>query len=504
MKVVIIGAGVGGLATAALLAAQGHHVVVCEQAETVGGKVGLIERDGFRFDTGPSLLTMPHVLDEVFAACGASLADHLDVVRVEPIARTRFADGTTIETLSDLDAFCAQLDERLEPGSGDDWRRLMDRAAAIWRTVEVPVLRSPLRGLRDLAPLAGRASDLARVAPQQTLRALGRRHLRDARLRMFLERYATYTGSDPRRAPAALLTIPYVEQTFGGWYVRGGLRRIGEALRDLATSCGAVVRTGADVTQIELRSGRACGVRLAGGERIAADVVVANADATHVYGDLVPVRATRSARRRLARAEPSLSGFVLLLGVEGKTPGVPHHSVLFPADYDAEFDQVFSARPRPVDDPTIYVAVPDDRAVAPHGCEAWFVLVNAPRHGHGGVDWASPQRAQSYGEHILDALAARGLDLRGRVRARETITPADLEQRTRAVGGAIYGTSSNGRRAAFLRPANATPVPGLYLVGGSSHPGGGLPLVLLSAQIVAELVTAPGSFARRRRAGRSR
>ena len=219
---------------------------------------------------------------------------------------------------------------------------------------------------------------------------------------------------------------------------------------------------------------------------------MANTDAATVYGSLVdaPVAA-----RRLARAEPSLSGFVLLLAVEGRTPGLAHHNVLFPADYDAEFDAVFGDPARPVEDPTLYVSAPDDPAVRPDGCEAWFVLVNAPRHasqehgaGRGAVDWRATGLAASYAESLLDLLAARGLPVRDRVRWSQVLSPADLEQRTGAVGGAIYGTSSNGATAAFLRPANRSPVPGLFLVGGSSHPGGGLPLVTLSAQIVAGLV----------------
>jgi phytoene dehydrogenase-like protein len=181
---------------------------------------------------------------------------------------------------------------------------------------------------------------------------------------------------------------------------------------------------------------------------------------------------------------------VLLLAVQGRTPGLAHHNVLFPADYDAEFDDVFGAQSQPVRDPTLYVSAPDDPSVRPDGCEAWFVLVNAPRQGvgRGAVDWCAPGRATSYGDHLLDLLAHRGLPVRERVLWSQTFTPADLEERTGAVGGAIYGTSSNGAAAAFLRPANRSPVPGLFLVGGSSHPGGGLPLVTLSARIVADLV----------------
>ena len=486
-RVVVVGAGVGGLAAAARLAALGHDVTVCEAAAEVGGKLGLVERDGFRFDTGPSLLTMPWVFEELFAATGGWPAG-LDLVPVDPVARYRFADGTSLSAYGDRDAFCTELDAVLGPGSGADWRAFLQRAERIWTASRGPFLERPLGGPASLAALAlRRPRDLAVIAPGRTLRGLGRRYLRDPRLRMLLERYATYTGSDPRRAPAALAAVPWVEQAYGGWYVRGGLHRLGEALHERALDQGSRVLLGARVVEITRAGRRVNGVRLADGARLAADVVVANADAAHVYGDLV--RAPLAARR-LARATPSLSGFVLLLGLRGRTPRLAHHTVLFPADYDAEFDAVFGSPAFPVADPTLYISAPDDPAVRPEGHEAWFVLVNAPRHGvgPGAVDWRAPGLASSYAERLLDLLGERGLPVRDRVVLSEVLSPADLQDRTGAVGGAIYGTSSNGAAAAFLRPANRSPVPGLFLVGGSSHPGGGLPLVTLSAQIVAGLV----------------
>ncbi len=494
-RVVVIGAGVGGLAAAARLAALGHDVTVCEAADLVGGKLGLVVEDvpglgQFRFDTGPSLVTMPQVFRDLFESTGG-WPDGLELAPLDPIARYRFADGSGFDATSDLDDFAARLDA-WSPGSGSDWRAFSARAQRVYEASRGPFLESALDGPSTIARLAYRQPrDIAAIAPGRSLRALGRRHLRDPRLRVFLDRYATYTGSDPRRAPAALAAVPYAEQAFGGWYVPGGLHRLGLAVRDRAVERGAVLRYGARVVRIETAGGRASGVVLEDGERLPADVVVANADASHVYGSLVDAPA---AGRRLARATPSLSGFVLLLAVEGRTPGLAHHNVLFPDDYDAEFDAVFGDPASPVPDPTLYVSAPDDPAVRPDGCEAWFVLVNAPRHvsghgtGAGAVDWRAPGLAASYADTLLDRLAARGLPVRDRVRWSQALTPADLEQRTGAAGGAIYGTSSNGMTAAFLRPANRSPVPGLFLVGGSSHPGGGLPLVTLSAQIVAGLV----------------
>jgi phytoene desaturase len=490
-RIVVVGAGVGGLAAAARLAAGGHAVTVCEQAPVVGGKLGLVERSTeagvFRFDTGPSLLTMPQVFAELFAATGDPLQTSLALEPLDPLIRHRFADGTRLDTAPELDVTTARMDAAFGPGSGSAWRRLAGRSERIWQAVHEPFVESAVGSFTDLARLAVRLGDLRAVAPGRTLRSLGRRYLDDPRQRTLFERYATYTGSDPRRAPAALAVVPYLEQVFGGWYLRGGLRTLADELARRVTVLGGRIRTGTDVLRIETSAGRASGVLLAGGDRLPADIVVANADADCVYRDLLPLPRQL---RRLRRSTPSLSGFVLLLGVRGRTPGLAHHNVLFPRSYDDEFDAVFGDPAAPVADPTIYISVPDDPAARPDGHEAWFVLVNAPRHGHGpgAVDWSSPELAGSYAGRLLGILASRGLQVTDRLLFSQVITPAQLERATRAPGGAIYGTSSNGSRSAFLRPANRSPVPGLFLVGGSAHPGGGLPMVALSAKIVSDMI----------------
>ncbi|MFW0794473.1 phytoene desaturase family protein [Gordonia sp. CPCC 205515] len=489
-EAIVVGAGVGGLAAALRLQAQGHLVTVLEQAAEIGGKLGVVEKDGFVFDTGPSLVTMPQVLRDLFAATGGRLDDYVELQRLEIAARYRFPDGTDLDLPGDLAAIPEALDAALGPGRGDQWSSFLARAQSIWDLTHETFLESPI-GVGSLVS-ASRPRNVATIAPWQTLRGVGRHHLHDPRLRMLLDRYATYTGSDPRRAPAALASVPWAEQAWGSWYVPGGLGRIATAIRERLEQLGGVVETGCAVAEIPTnRRGRADGVVLADGTRRCAEVIVANADAEQVYGHLLKNRGAARALRRIRRATPSLSGFVLLLAVDDPPPQ-PHHHILFAEDYDAEFDAVFGRHgpPRPVPRPTVYVSAPDDPAIVPGPkTGAWFVLVNAPRHDpDAGMDWDADGLADRYADAILDVMADRGLELRKNLRHRIILTPADLERRTRTPGGSIYGTSSNGPRAAFLRPRNASPVPGLYLVGGSAHPGGGLPLVMLSAQIVADLV----------------
>jgi phytoene desaturase len=315
-------------------------------------------------------------------------------------------------------------------------------------------------------------------------------YLDDPRLITLVDRYATYTGSDPRQAPAALATVPYIEQMFGAYHVSGGLRELGRALFERATTIGVKFEFGCTVANIATEP-KVSGVTLADGRFISADIVVANADASNVYHHLLSPSAqqqTSSARKSLTKATPSLSGFVILQAMSGKTPDFEHHNVFFPENYDDEFDSVFGIgkKPSPVADPTIYICSPNDAKMTPAGNESWFMLINAPRHDPAnGVDWSNSELTASYTNQIHSALSKRGIETSDRIIWQQSITPAELEQNTLAPGGAIYGTSSNGMRSAFLRPENVTKIPNLYLVGGSSHPGGGLPLVGMSAEIVA-------------------
>jgi phytoene desaturase len=500
-RVVVIGAGVGGLAVALRLAALGHRVTVVERAPRVGGKLASLTRStaegDFRFDTGPALLTLPDVFAELFAAAGARLDEHLDLVPLDPVVRHRFGDGTVLDSCADHELFVERIGAAFGESAARDWRVLWDRAERVWEASWRHVLTStvdPRATVRwgRLARLARHRHELAAIGPRSTLRDVGTQLLRDPRLRTLLDRYATYAGADPRRAPAALVAIPYAELAFGGWYVRGGLATLGDVLLYLCIDAGVKVRTGTGVASVATAGRRVSGVVLDDGGRLDADLVVSDVDGVRLYGELLPRR--RRVRPHLPR---SLGGFVMLLGVRGAASrelGLAHHTVSFPAgdypeSYDAEFDAIFGTRrrpARPADDPTVYVSVADDPAVRPDGFEAWHVLVNAAPDGFGptAVDWNAPGAAEAYADRILEVLASRGIDVRDRVLFREVRTPADLATATGSPGGAIYGSPAHG----LLRPPNRGGPRGLFLVGGSVHPGGGLPMVALGARNVAQHV----------------
>lgn len=478
------------MAAAARLSIKGHTVTICEQSGTVGGKAGVYRRDGFVFDTGPSLLTLPAVYRDLFLKTGKALEEVVDLQPVEPGFSYRWADGAQAQLPGVNPSVAAKaLQDALGGSAREDWNALMARGGKIWQLTRKPFLESPLHGYRDLLGLARSVDDVRTVAPTKSLRRLGRGYLHDPRLRMLLDRYATYAGSDPRKAPAALATIPYIEQTFGAWHIGGGMHKLAEALAQRCEERKVTIKLDTPVTSIQLENDRVRSVVCADGTSISADIVVSNVDASVLYSQLLESPLAQQELRKLKGATPSFSGFVIMAAVRGRTAGITHHNVWFPADYTREFDDVFSGRA--CQDPAIYACIPDDPAMRPDDDhEPWFILVNAPRHGTGKreFDWDREGIAESYASTILRLLAERGTDLSDRILWQEVLTPADLQRRTGSPGGSIYGTSSNGMRAAFLRPANISPIAGLYLVGGSAHPGGGLPLVGLSAEIVAETI----------------
>jgi phytoene desaturase len=485
--IIIIGAGIGGLSTAIRLAAAGRKVLVLEQSETVGGKMGQLWRDGFRWDTGPSVITMRHVLAELFAVAGRCLEDYLTLLPVEPLTRYFYPDGTLLDATRDLSRMAAQiaaLDER-DVGGYLSYlayaARLHRLTGAVFIYDQPPTWRSFTR-----VPPA----DALRVDAWRSMDAAIRSFVRSPHLRQLLGRFATYVGGSPYQAPATLNVIAHVELTGGVWYPQGGIYAIAEALARLAGELGVEIRTGCPVHQIVLTGNTVQGVRLTDGTLEPAETVVANVDVATVYHSLLPPTIATSRRlARLTRVEPSCSGFILLLGVTGRHERLAHHNIFFSNDYRREFDDIFR-RGIPPADPTIYVAITSksDPAHAPAGCENWFVLVNAPALDS-RYDWTA--QAPAYRDQVLARLAGFGLDIRGKIQTEQMLTPLDLAHLTGAWRGALYGMSPNSPFTAFRRPHNCAPdVQGLYFAGGTTHPGGGVPMVMLSGKVVANLIAA--------------
>ena len=480
-RVAVIGGGLGGLAVAVRLAARGAQVTVCEQGDSCGGKMNSFAAGGFRFDTGPSLVTMPWVFEETFAAAGARLDEHAELMRVEPLADYDFGDGTRFRYTASMPEWLATI-QQLEPRDVDGFWRFMALGARIFELSEATFFRSTPWARPDGAVVNVLKRMPVRHAWGNYHQAVAA-HFRSPQLIQLFDRYPTYVGSSPYRSPATLIVIPFIEHAFGGWYVRGGLYRVVEALMRLASTYGVELRTHARVERVERRNGAVDRLVLEDGRDIPCDVIVMNGDPSAVTGLLGEDPAP------LAGGDRSLSGFVLLLGVNRRLPGAPHHGVYFSADYPREFGDLFDRTCFPAD-PTVYVNVPSatDRGVVCEGGETVFVMANAPAIGG---RWTA-EMTSSAERLVFDRLARSGFpDLSSEVVTKDVWTPARFEAAYAAPGGAIYGTHSHGWRRAFLRPPNRdTKVKGLYYVGGGTHPGGGTPTVLMSARITAALIEA--------------
>ena len=489
--VVVIGAGVGGLSAAIGLAARGARVSVLEQGPRTGGKLNRWAEGGYTFDTGPHVLTMLWALEEVFAQAGRRIGDVLDLVRLDTVCRYHFEGGATLDAPGDPEE-AARAIAAFAPGDEAGFRRFLAYARRVSEATTDPFLRqdfgAQVKGIPTPAQW-GQLGEFLALKPWQSLRQVVREHFQDPKLRQVFELYALYSGSHPARASGIFATVADVQWRQGTFYVRGGLYHLAEALREAAESLGVTICTSTAVREVIVKQGRARGVETADGARRFADAVVCNADALSAMTSLVPVEARHKwTAARVAKIEPSTSAFLLLLGVEGEYPQLAHHNSFLAGDGAAEFAAIFDEQ-RPADDPTIGVACQSvtDPAKAPPGSTNLFVMTNPPALS-ANFDWT--QEATTYREVVLAKLERMGLtDLRKRIRVEQRWTPLDLESRYGAHRGAIYGLSSNGWRQGFLRPPQVSPdVRGLYYVGGSTHPGGGVPLCALSGMNVAKEV----------------
>jgi phytoene desaturase len=479
---IIIGAGLGGLSAAIRLATKGFAVTILEKNETVGGKINFVEAGGYKFDTGASLLTMRRVLEELFIYAGKRVENYLEILALEPICRYFWTDGARFDASQNLPKTEAEIERMETRGEVENFRKFLADAKRKYEVSEKTFLAHSLNDLPSLLrPKYLR--DLLAISSMRTLDAHVGSYFRSPKLRQLFNRFATYNGSSPFQIPATFALIPYVEFGLGAWYVKGGMYEIPKALAKLAGELNVEIKTNCEVEKILVRNKKAVGVRLENGDELKSDYVIANSDAVETYRNLLDAK-----NKRIENLEPSCSGFVLLLGTKKRFPALAHHNIFFSDDYRAEFDAIFKDL-RPARNPTVYVcaATRTDETQAPAGCENLFVLINAP-YTSARTDWEKEKR--DYRDLIVGKLEGFGLDgLENSIEFEQIITPEDFEKKYRANRGSIYGVSSNGIFSAFLRPPNkARGVRNLYFVGGATHPGGGIPLVLISGKLTADLV----------------
>ncbi len=484
-EAVIIGAGIGGLSAAIRLATAGWRVTIYEKNSAVGGKMGERVQDGFRWDTGPSVITMRHVLETLFAETGRHLKDYLTLLPIDPLTRYFYPDGTVLDATTDAARMSQQI-AQFHPGDVDGYAAYLNYASEIYRVTSPVFIYDQPPSLASFAKVPVR--DWLKADPLRQMQQAIEAHITSPHLRQLLGRFATYVGGSPYRAPATLNLIAYLELVEGVWYPAGGIYSIARALEQLALELGVTIHTDAPVQQVMVSQGRADGVQLQDGTLHRADVIIANSDVTTAYERLLPQTPQIERRLRGLKAfEPSGSGFVMMLGIEGTHPQLAHHNILFSSDYQKEFTEIFQQQ-IPPSEPTVYIAITSksDPDHAPPGCENWFVLVNAPALSL-NFDWEA-QRIP-YREKILNQIERFGFEIRDKILTETIWTPIDLASNSAAHRGALYGPSANSRWTAFRRPHNRCPdVKGLYFVGGTTHPGGGVPMVMLSAQVVVSLV----------------
>ncbi|GJD35842.1 1-hydroxycarotenoid 3,4-desaturase CrtD [Methylobacterium aerolatum] len=488
VRVVVIGAGIGGLAAALRLARDGFSVTVAERGEAPGGKMRSVPVDGTRIEAGPTVFTMRWVFDELLAECGARLGERVELSAAGLLARHAWSRDERLDLFADIDRSAEAVAAFAGAREAEGYRRFCARSAEVYRTLEGSFIRAGQTNPAGLAKRVGLSGigDLWRIQPFATLWSALGEYFRDPRLMQLFGRYATYCGASPFTAPATLMLVAHVEQA-GVWTVKGGLSALAAALADLAVERGVEFRYGAHVEEIEVASSRVTGVKLARGERLPAEVVVCNGDVSALGAGLLG-RGAAPAGDRIGQSERSLSAVTFCLRAEAQGFPLAHHTVFFSRDYRTEFDAILRDRRLPPD-PTVYVCAQDRAAEGgdPAGPERLLLLVNAPADG---ADRPLPSTEIARCETTLRArLQACGLSL-ARESAITTTTPSDFAALFPGSAGALYGRAPQGWTATFKRPGARTKVRGLYLAGGSVHPGPGVPMAAQSGRLAAEAILA--------------
>jgi phytoene desaturase len=483
----------GGLAAACTLAARGHEVTVLERNSWLGGKAAVLEEDGFRFDMGPTILTLPSVLQRVFAEAGKRLEDYLALVELDPQWRCMFNDGSQLDLVADTEQMQLHLDDftngrrAVSNGYGNFMRisqRLHDVSNRFFFWKSVGSIRDTFDAGTTFSPSV--MADVLSLRMGRTVAGLVRKCVPDQRVAQMIDHFTQYVGSAPDASPAVLCGIAHMQTSEGIWYPLGGTRAVPEALIQLGTELGVHFKTDTQVERLLINRDRITGIELQSGERLDVSAVVSNSDSVRTHQELVGGKANRKFMSR-RNYEPACSGVVLYLGLNRRYRQLLHHNFVFSHDPHEEFDYIYR-RGEPAPDPTCYVCAPavTEPKVAPDGGEALYVLVHAPylRPHH---DW--DEMFPKYRQTILNKLkATAGLDdIEDRIVYESQLTPQDIDRRYHVLNGAIYGLASHGRFMGGFKPANRScDVSGLYLAGGAAHPGPGMPMVLMSGWIAAD------------------
>ncbi len=486
-RIVVVGAGVGGLAAAIELAAEGCDVTVVEKFDAPGGKVRQVRVGGAFVDAGPTVFTMREVFDRVFAKAGASIDDYLTLKRAQVLARHAWEAGGELDLFADVSQTADAIGAFAGAGDARGYLSLCQEASNIYRILDRSFIRAQKPNLPTLIGRVGlfNFSDLWRINPYQSFWNAVCRHMSDPRLRQLFARYSTYCGASPFSAPATLMLVAHVEQQ-GVWLVEGGMVRIASALECLAQRLGVVFRYQTEAAEVIVRNGRTSGVKLRGGEELKADAVVLNADPSAASAGLLGL-AAKGATRRVPARKRSLSALTWAFKAEAQGFPLARHTVFFPdAPYASEFDAIFRERKLPPS-PAVYLCAQDrdDRGgKLVEGAERFLGIVNAPALLD--VTALSHSEIEECETKTFRLMAACGLRLRPMDGAVARRSPQDFETLFPGTGGAIYGRASHGWMASFQRQGTRSLLPGLYFAGGSAHPGPGLPMAALSGRLASE------------------
>jgi len=485
-SVAIIGAGLGGLAASIYLAQAGVRVTVYDQNNDPGGKAGVICEKGFRFDTGPSLLTMPFVLRELFKHTGEKIEDYLTLEKLDILCRYFYPDRTVLNAYSDMKAFAGEID-RVSGDTAAAVKRYLRYCEKIYDRTANLFLFKDFRLIKNLlTPTAFTTLiKLNQIDPFRTMHGANSSFFNDPKIVQLFDRYATYNGSNPYSVPATLNIIQHVEYNLGGYIVKEGIHEIPKALMKIAKKVGVDFRFKSKIEEILHRAGTVYGIRTTDNE-FGYHRILSNVDAGYTYSRLLSDTYGKDSRRYF-KQEPSSSALVYYWGIKETNDVLGTQNIFFSKNYKTEFDEIFRKRECPAD-PTVYVYIssryrPDD---APPGCENWFVMINTPHNT--GQDWESEtKRIRKTIQEKLSSFLRK--DIGKRIILEHVLTPVLIERQTGSLYGSLYGISSNSRFAAFLRqPNKSSDYRGLYFCGGSAHPGGGMPLVMLSGKIAAERI----------------